>query len=238
MSKVAILQPYIFPYIGYFQLINAVDTFVFYDDVNFIKKGWVHRNSILINGEPNLFSIPCIKASQNKFIKDITVDSNNIKINKTLKNINIHYKKAPFYNDVFPVIEKIFESIQDNTKISELSISSVIEVCKYLGINKKIEISSDKYAQSQGLEKSERIMSICSTNEANVYINPKGGVELYSKELFKDNNIELKFMSTDIEAVKYKQFNDDFVPGLSIIDVMMFNSIEEIKDMLELYKLI
>lgn len=232
--KIAIMQPYIFPYIGYFQLIKAVDTFVFYDDVNFIKRGWINRNKILINGEESLISLPCIKASQNKEIKDIEIDLSDSQYKKTLKSISFSYKNAPFYNDVFPIVENCLES--NNKLISDLAIESVNVICNYLGIKTKFEISSQRYTHTKGLEKAERLIEIAKLEKAESYINPIGGQAIYTKQYFKSHNINLQFLKPVIK--EYKQYNNLFVPNLSIIDVLMFNSIEEIHLMLDNFEII
>src|SRR5271156_6723013 len=139
--RIAIMQPYVFPYIGYFQLIHAADVFVFYDDVNYINKGWINRNKILLNNKDQLFTIPCKEASQNKLIKDVEVLQDPKSINKILLTIQPAYKKAPFYNKVFPLIEEIL-ALSDGLTISQMAISGVKNICTYLGMNRKFIISS------------------------------------------------------------------------------------------------
>src|SRR5690606_22549366 len=131
--KLAIMQPYIFPYIGYFQLIDAVDSFVFYDDVNFIKRGWINRNQILIDGEAVLFSIPLKKASQNKLINEIETFIDEKWVSQFYKTIEQNYKNAPFFNETFQILKKIFE--MGHTQISALAIESVLQVSRYLQLN-------------------------------------------------------------------------------------------------------
>ena len=150
-QRIAIMQPYIFPYIGYFQLVYATDVFVFYDDVNFINRGWINRNRILLNGKEQLFTIPCKDASQNKLIKDIEVLHDPKSMQKTLATIQAAYKKAPFFADVYPLMENIF-GVQYEISISQLAIDSVISVCDYLGVIRKFKISSEEY-HNQALKK-------------------------------------------------------------------------------------
>ena len=128
--KLAIMQPYIFPYIGYFQLIKAVDKFVLYDDVNFINRGWINRNRILVNGQDSMFTIPLKDASQNKLINEIDVNWDNNWKGKFLKTIEQAYKKAPFYEKILPIIEKTIE-------VQEVQFNKIIEnnlrlICEYL----------------------------------------------------------------------------------------------------------
>ncbi len=230
---VAIMQPYYMPYIGYFQMINAVDSFVFYDDVNFINRGWVNRNRILVNNEPSYITIPLLKASQNKLINEIEInyDKNFDKITKT---IQLNYKKSPFFERIYPLIVK--DLTNKYKTISDLAINSCITSCQYLGIDTKFYISSRDFADTKSLDRAERLQTICKKLNANRYINAIGGEELYSKEGFLKQKIELKFIKS--KPIEYKQFSNEFAPWLSIIDITMFNPKESIHKMLEQYELI
>ena len=231
--KIAIMQPYFFPYIGYWQLINAVDRYVIYDDVNFIKKGWINRNNILINGQPKLINLQISKASQNKLINEIELLGNEKYNVKLLKTIKASYKKAPYYEEVFPLIKNIIE--QDEKNLAKFLAESIVEISKYLGIKTKFVMSSD-IEKNNSLRGQDKIIEICKILGADEYINAIGGQKLYSYSDFVTKGIGLKFLQTgDIE---YKQFKSEFVPNLSIIDVMMFNSVEEINNMLNDYELI
>jgi hypothetical protein len=234
IMKVAIMQPYIFPYIGYFQLIQAVDKFIFYDDVNFIKKGWINRNQILINNQAHLITIPLNKASQNILIKDTLISYEENWAKKLLNNLEHNYKKAPYFNDAYSLIKQILE--KNFNTISDFAINSIIEVSNYLEINTNFELSSEKYMDSIYLKKELRLIGICKKNNATDYINPIGGKEIYTKEDFKNKGLKLKFIEPQIN--EYKQFNSGFISGLSIIDVLMFNSKEEVRKMLNNYELI
>ncbi|MDF0718778.1 WbqC family protein [Kaistella sp. PBT33-4] len=229
----AIMQPYFFPYIGYFQMINAVDVFVFYDDVNFIKKGWVNRNNFLLNGRGKLFTIPLKDASQNKMINEVKTILESPDVSKILETIKQNYKKAPFFQGVFPVIERVFRL--QNSTIGDLAMVSIQVVNEYLGITTVLQRSSMEFADTKGLERAERLIAICKQVGAETYINAIGGQELYSKEYFASKGIDLKFIKS--EPLDYKQFDHEFVPWLSIIDVMMFNSVEDIRKMLKYYTL-
>ncbi|MFW5983240.1 MAG: WbqC family protein [bacterium] len=229
--KLAIMQPYFFPYIGYFQLINAVDIFIFYDDVEFIKNGWINRNRIIVNNNISYVTIHLKEASSFKLIKDIEFIDNRKKI---LKSIFFAYKKAPYFNDVFPVVEKCLNI--DASLISDLSISSIKSTSEYLGINTAFKISSKSFADSAWMNKSDRLIDICRKNNAEEYINPEGGKEIYNKGYFKRNNITLNFIKPVIE--KYSTEHYRFHPYLSIIDVLMYNSKEDVKQMLNNYELL
>jgi hypothetical protein len=232
--KSAIMQPYLFPYIGYFQLITTVDHFVFYDDVSFIKRGWINRNRILINGKDELVTIPLIKASQNKLINEIDIfcDANLRK--KFISKIEYAYKKAPFYEEVIELIRNIVNA--DISNIGEYAANSVVSVSNYLEINTQFHFSSILSPESKGMDKADRLIHICQNLETEKYINSIGGQVLYKKKYFLDNQIDLSFIETlDFE---YKQFEKSFVPLLSIIDILMFNSKESVKSMLDNYTLI
>jgi len=234
--KLAIMQPYFFPYIGYLQLISAVDKFIFYDDVNFIKKGWINRNHILMNNKKWMFTIPCIKVTQNKKINEIFVESKSKDIDKILITIKNSYNNAPYFFQVLPLIESIFSTINAQITISKLAITSIREVCDYLNIYSDFELSSKIYSETINYGKIERLIQIAKLNDAITYINPIGGMGLYDKEYFRSNGIKLRFIKSN--EIIYKQFVNNFHPFLSIIDVLMFNSKEEIKNMLNKYKII
>jgi hypothetical protein len=233
--KLAIMQPYLFPYIGYFQLINAVDTFVVYDDVNYIKQGWINRNSILVNNSPFLFTVPLANASSFRTINSLEINKKlyPIWVRKFLKTIEQSYTKSPFFNEVFPLIKNILE--YENEKIVELIVKSLLAITKYLDIRTKI-IPSSEIFNNNFLKGEERVIDICIQEKATQYINPIGGQELYSKDFFVDKNIELHFIKTNV--IKYHQYDKEFVSWLSIIDIMMFNSPNEINIMLNNYQLI
>lgn len=225
------MQPYFFPYIGYFQLINAVDKFIFYDDVNYINKGWINRNRILVNGKPTYITIDLSEASQNKLINEILFIDNRKKISKS---IMMAYKKAPYFNEIWPLIEDI--NNYPVKHISELAIFSIIKIAKYLDINTIFEQSSVLYSETKGLEKAERLKRICKINNALNYINPIGGIDLYGKDDFKISGIELQFIKSN--NINYLQFSNEHIPWLSIIDVLMHNSVTEIQVMLNDFELI
>jgi hypothetical protein len=217
--KLAVMQPYIFPYIGYFQLIHTSDKFVFYDDVNYIKQGWVNRNRILINESPSYFSIPLRNASSNALIKDTRIDFSEKKRNKLLRTFDQNYKKAPFYNEVSELISDVLSIDTDN--ISELATESILRTCDYLGLVREFHLSSERYG-NQELDRTERLLDMCDKEKADKYVNSEGGRHLYSKEEFEVNGIELSFLTP--EPRSYQQFSKDFVSNLSIIDVLMHNS--------------
>lgn len=231
--KVAIMQPYFLPYIGYFQLINAVDVFVVYDDVNYIKKGWINRNTILVNGEGFLFNIPLQEVSQNKVINQTNIEEKSNWKKNLLKTISLSYKKAPFFAEVFPIIKNIIE--QDEKNLAKFISISLTEICNFLSIETSIVISSD-IEKDNNLKGQDKIIELCKKLKANNYINAVGGISLYDKDIFVKCDISLNFLKSN--PIIYSQFKNEFIPWLSIIDVMMFNSPEQIKDFLSQYDLI
>ncbi|MCX6276442.1 MAG: WbqC family protein [Bacteroidetes bacterium] len=235
--KVAVMQPYLFPYIGYFQLAYAVDKFVFYDDVNFIKKGWINKNNILVNGAASSFTVPLTKVSQNKRINETAFATEEKWFKSFEQTLFFNYKNAPFYNETMEVVLAVLELRKNVSFISELAAASVKNVSGYLGIETVFENSSEKYSATKGMEKAMRLIEITKLNGSDQYINPLGGAELYSKEEFILSGIHLEFIKPG--EVRYRQFKEPFVPWLSIIDVMMFNSAETIKNnLLPAYSLI
>ena len=231
--KIAIVQPYFFPYLGYFQLINEVDQFVVYDDVNFMKKKWINRNNILIKGKPNFFVVPLKKISQNKLIKDVEIDSSSNWKTKTLKKVEMAYQKAPHFKKAFYLIENVVN--QNQTHISKLAFKSLQEICNYLDITTYLKPSSVIYENSH-LKSQDRIIDICNKENADHYINPIGGINLYSEESFLKHKIHLSFLKPGI--VSYTQFKQKFVPHLSILDTIMFNDVGTIHNLLKSFQLI
>lgn len=231
--KLAIMQPYFFPYLAYFQLVNTVDKFVFYDDVQYIKGGWINRNKILVSNKENIITLSLVSSSPNKKINEIKISNG---YDKVLRKIAHSYQKAPFFKKVFPIVEEVFNAIDENSLISEIAAFSVILVSKFMSIEVDFEFSSKCYYNTRHLGRTERLVEICKLNNADTYINPKGGSELYTKDEFNKHNISLFFISTFF--TKYNQFNNKiFIPNLSIIDVMMFNSPAIIKKILDEYEL-
>ena len=232
-KKLAIMQPYFLPHIQYFQLISAVDTFVIYDDVHFINRGWINRNRILLKGVPYMFTIPLQAASQNKLICEIQLSNYNLWQTKALRTLALQYKKAPCYSSVMPLLEKIFR--YQATHLTEFILSSLKEVVQYIGLKTVIKPTSRIYENSH-LHAQTRILDICKSEYAQIYINTSGGRNLYDSDVFIENGIQLKFLSS--QPSKYHQNQAEFIGSLSIIDVLMFNELEVIRSMLKDYKLL
>ncbi len=226
-KKVGIMQPYLFPYIGYFQLIEAVDEFVVFDDVNFITKGWIHRNNLLVSGKAFMFNLPLKEASQNKKINEIDIVSDTVWKSKLLKTIEQAYKKAPYFIESFELINEII--LNNESNLSLFLSNSISTICDFLQINTSI-IPNSVVFKNDYLKAQTRIIDICEKLGATTYINAIGGKDLYDSQTFKKNNIELSFIQS--EKIEYNQFKNEFVPNLSIIDILMFNDKAQISNIL------
>ena len=229
--KLAIMQPYFFPYIGYFQLMNAVDEFIVYDNIEFSKKGWVNRNRILVNGNDVMFTLPLKKDSDflnigDRYLADIWSEE---KI-KLLNKITETYRKAPFFKSAYPVIEQSI--FYNESNLFKFILNSLVQMKAYLGIATPLAISS-QIKIDHSLRSEEKVIAVCKSRNADVYINPIGGLELYNKSRFKEEGIQLCFLEAN--NIQYVQFGQPFVPFLSMIDVMMFNSTQQITEFLSQY---
>lgn len=230
--KIAVMQPYFFPYLGYYQLLNAVDKFVLLDDVAFIKRGYIHRNSILINGKSHQFTIPLQKSSQNKMINQTYICSNNKWKTSFLKTIKMAYTKAPQFETVFPLIEDSVKFAIDEMPIHIFIGHSLQKVKEYLDITTDLLLSSEM-EKNPNLKGQDRIIEISRRIGARTYINPIGGQHLYNKETFRNMGIDLRFIKT--KSYIYKQLKNNFIPNLSMIDVLMFNSKCQVQSLLNQY---
>lgn len=217
MTTIAIMQPYFCPYIGYFQLIRAADVFVVYDNIKYTKKGWINRNRLLANGEATTFSLPIKKDSDALDVRDRWL-AEDFDRRKLLNRIRAAYQKAPFFEETFPLVERVVQ-FEDRNLFSFI-YHSLREICVFLGITTSLIKSSD-LAIDHELKSQDKVIGICQSLRAESYVNPIGGRELYSKDDFRDAGLELKFLETC--DVVYRQFDAAFVEFLSIVDVMMFN---------------
>jgi hypothetical protein len=225
-----VMQPYIFPYLGYFQLIQSVDRFVLYDDVNYIKGGWVNRNFIQRGGVKHLFTISLEKASPNKKINQILIKDT---FKRFLNTIRHFYSKAPFFGSVFPLLEDI--AGYNDRNLARFAGNSIILLCSYAGIETEILYSSE-IREEKLLSGKERLINICKILGASVYINSIGGERLYDRDDFKNNGIELIFLKPDSDRNCHDQTG--IVTHLSIIDVLMYNSQSQIKTLLNQFSLV
>lgn len=231
--KVAIMQPYFFPYIGYFQLINLVDEFVVYDNIQYTKKGWINRNRILVNQADEYITLPLKKDSDylnvnQRFLSDAwTIDRK-----KMLNKIVQAYRKAPQFDYVYPLLESCLNS--DKSNLFDFIFNSLHETLSYLSITTTVRVSSSIDIDHQ-LKSEAKVLAICKAENAKNYINPIGGIELYNRERFELEGIQLQFLKTNM--ISYSQRQDMFIPSLSIIDVLMFNSKLKVKELLDSFVL-
>lgn len=233
--KLAIMQPYFFPYIGYFQLISAVQKFVIYDDVNFIKGGWINRNRILENGKPGYINIEMQQPSPNKKINEVGISIETHWKKKLLKKIEFNYRRRPFFNESYFIIEEVLTC--DSNNLSQFITNSIIKISQFLDIKTEIVKTSQVY-NNQHLSGEARVLDICVKEGAGVYINPIGGLELYKKSSFRDRGVDIFFLKSHI--IEYDQFGRDslFYPHLSIIDVLMCCGKNRTKEFLSRFELI
>ncbi len=226
-SNLAIMQPYLFPYIGYFQLMSAVDRFVVFDDVNYINRGWINRNRILLNGAAYTFTVPLLAASQNRLICEIELVKETIWRDKLLRTLQLAYSKAPFYALTAELLGSIIQF--PTQRLDEFLLNSLRELTRYLALDLEIVATSRKY-QNSHLKGQERILDICLKEQAAKYINPIGGVELYDKDTFSAKGVELFFLKS--RPIDYPQGKAEHIPWLSIIDVLMFNDANSCRQLL------
>ncbi|MGR9087960.1 MAG: WbqC family protein [Gammaproteobacteria bacterium] len=230
--KLAIMQPYFFPYLGYWQLLGAVDRFVVLDDVGYINRGWINRNRILINGRPVYLTIPIQQASQNKRICDLSLQPGVAWRDKLLRMIENTYRKAPYFSEVFPVADRIIRHDAEN--LSDYLLNQLHALADFMSIRPEWVNTSRSYP-NQELSGQERILDICRREGAATYINPEGGQALYDRGLFREKGIDLRFVV--MRPLPYRQRSADFTPYLSIVDALMELGRDGIQRHLESFEL-
>jgi len=231
--KISIMQPYIFPYIGYFHLIHSSDKFVFLDDVNYINRGWINRNRIIAPDKMSdyLFTIPLAGASQNKKINEIRLHENYTKWRETFrKTFDAGYHQAPYYEQARKLVFDLFDSFAPGDLISDLAENSIKSCAIYLDLDKKWSNSS-QYG-NQELKKASRLIDICKKENAEHYINAIGGQELYTKEVFQAEGVELSFVKSEL-----RPYREPFIPGLSIIDLIAYCDPKALQEQIVSYSL-
>ena len=227
--KVAIMQPYLFPYLGYYQLVHAVDVFVLYDDVSFIKQGFINRNSILVNGQARRFTLPVPGASSNTLIKHLRFSDRTTKLLKTFRQA---YARAPHFDRVFPIVERVIG--REDRSIVEVCRKGLSEVFEYLGLPLNVLLSSDIGYDRNGTAE-EKVIQICKALGSDDYVNSIGGMELYSHASFKAKGCRLSFL--EMQDVRYDQGQRSFVPNLSIIDALMWCDASKVEELMNAYVL-
>jgi hypothetical protein len=230
--RLGIMQPYFLPYIGYWQLLANVDSFVVYDNIQYTKKGWINRNRFLQNGKDALFTIPLKRDSDYVDIINRSV-ADDFDPAKLLNQLEGSYRKAPFFKTAFPVVISIVKAEQRN--LFEYLYQSIKKLAEFLEIRTPLVVSSS-IGIDHSLRGEDKVLAICKTMQATGYVNAIGGLELYSKANFLAQGISLEFLKT--RPIKYQQYGGAFVENLSIIDVMMFNSRESISGFFREFDLI
>lgn len=221
--RLAIMQPYFLPYIGYWQLISAVDVFVVYDNIKYTKKGWINRNRFLQNGREALFSLPLKKDSDflNVVDRELAAD---FSPDKLLNQFRGAYSRSPHFKEVHPLLEDILRF--EDRNLFRYIHHSIVRLCQHLGLSAKIIVSSE-VPINHDLKSQEKVLALCRALGAEVYVNPIGGQELYSKNDFEVRGVDLCFVKS--LPFSYPQGDSEFVSWLSILDVMMFNKTDQIK---------
>jgi hypothetical protein len=233
--KLGIMQPYFFPYLGYFQLLHAVDKWMVHDDVQFIKQGWIHRNRILLNGAPHYMTIPLARMSADTRIDQAHLHEPTFEKwkPKLFRLLQSAYRRAPYYDAVQPLVEATLN--HDTTSVAEMAMESLRQVCRYLGITTPMVKTSSKAPELVALKGQDKVLALCRQERAQTYINLIGGVSLYDREAFSAQGITLQFLQ--LNEIHYPQFGEPFVPNLSIVDVLMFNPKERVQELLQEYRL-
>lgn len=233
-KSIGIMQPYFLPYLGYFALIKHTDSWVVFDTVQYIDKGWMNRNRILSQSKEGIvyITVPVKKKSRDMLIKDTCIDDTQKWRQKIKGQITFYKKKAPYYYKVNNLINEILSF--DTNKLSELNVYALEKICNYLDIDFKYTVfSHDTMGIDEVSSPDEWALEITKSMGANTYINPPGGKSFFDNEKYKKEKIDLKFLTLNLK--EYNTFSDTFIPGLSIIDVMMFNHPEEITELLNDY---
>lgn len=224
-------QPYFLPYIGFWQLVNAADLFLIGDNYNFIKRGWIQRNRILINGKPFFFGLEVKHITSFRKINE--TEFIDFDVAQKLNTVYRAYRKAPQFDAGYNLVKTILDNPERN--VAEFLFQSIKDVCRFLGIDTKF-IRSSEIPGNDSYKREYRIYDFCHRLGGDTYLNAVGGQDLYHFDDFEKHGITLKFIHPNIRP--YKQFYNEFVPGLSILDVIMFNSLEMIKEMLNDFSVI
>lgn len=235
MKKIGIMQPYFLPYIGYFQLMDMVDEFVIYDNIEFSRASWIRRNRMLQNGKDVYFTLPIKKDSDFLDVNQrYLADNFDNEAGRLVRRIESNYSKAPFFKEFFPIVEKIIYYEERN--LFDYILNSVVKIKEYLNIATPILTLSKFGKDIQRLRAQDKVIGVCKALQATHYINSSGGTHLYDSESFQKENIELLFFRA--KQFEYPQFDNDFIPFLSILDVCMFNSISQVQEYLNHYEII
>ncbi|MCK5116111.1 MAG: WbqC family protein [Candidatus Aegiribacteria sp.] len=233
-STIAIMQPYFFPYLGYFSLIKHTDYFIVFDEVQYIRKGWMNRNRILAPEKPNggwqYISLPIQKAHREALISDIYINNNILWKDKLLHQLEHYRKKAPYFAEVTLFLSQTLNTNENS--IAHLNAHLLDSVCEYLSIPFNYTISSEMdFPEMTVNHPGDWALNISKYLNVSTYINPSGGKEIFPKEDWNTHGINLRFLTSNLPS--YSQRREESIMGLSIIDIMMFNNSEDISVMLD-----
>lgn len=231
--KLGIMQPYFLPYLGYYSLIEATDQFILFDIVQYIRHGWIERNQVLNNKNESFYiKVPLEKHSRSTTIQNINIKNSQRWQDTILAQLSQYKKKSKYYTQVVDMLKHSFETTPSN--ITELNSTILKTTCEYLDMNAKIETFSDMNITLPDVNApDEWALYISKHMKATEYINPEGGKTFFNVEKYQNENISIKFLKQELRP--YKQFTDEFTPGMSIIDVLMFNSINDTKELINAY---
>lgn len=223
------MQPYLFPYVGYFQLMNAVDRWIAFDEIQFIDKGWINRNRIL-HPDPvkewQFLTVPLSKRGQFDKICNISIKEEIDWRSQIFGKLTMYKKKAPHYNETIDFIHDCFDTKETNLALFVIDI--LRKTANYIGIETQIEVQSKINLDLGNIEHpGQWALRICEKLGASEYLNPSGGVEIFKQHEFNNAGIKLSFWESKL--LPYYQGRDGFISGLSVIDLLMWNSVHEIK---------
>lgn len=232
--RVAIMQPYFFPYLGYWQLINAADIFVIHDDVQFTKKGWINRNRIIVNEQASYITLPLTKSPNSSLINEKVISPQWLKTRQSVEGkLKQSYGKSKHFNEVInPILASLTEP---ETNMNLFLKASIKKIAKLLDIETPIMMSSD-LDLDKSLRGQDKVIHICQALKATDYINPIGGQGIYAASSFEEKEIELKFLKMD--EIYYPQPCQKFISSLSIIDLLFNIGATETKQLLDKHTLI
>lgn len=254
--KLAIMQPYFMPYIGYFQAISAVDKYILYSNLNFIKEAWMNRNRLLMkDGRVYQFTVPLLHKSSNQMIRDVRIDNSKPWAKNLLLTIASNYNKAPFFAETYHLVEGLLNERYDF--LYELNAACVKGIAEHLGIRTEIESDNSRFLEMEEdlstidslgyerfpymektspIKKTARVIEMCRREGAQTFINAIGGQALYDKNELAEYGIDLKFVKTD--EISYPQHHGFQEGNLSILDVLMFNGVDGTKELLKKHSLV
>lgn len=230
-------QPYFLPYLGYFSLIKHSDQFILSDTVQFIRHGWIERNRILKPVEGwQYIQVPLKKHSHDSIIRNIEISNDQNWKDKIFAQLDHYKKRAPYYNDVISLIKDIF--LVEYNEIVGLNKALLKNVCDYIGFDANINVFSEMNLEIEPVSMADEwSLNVCKAiNDKVEYRNLPGGMSFYDSRKYEKNNISFKFQRVNL--TEYDQKRSNFESGLSIIDVMMFNSKGAINNMLDNYDLL